>query len=301
MSWNSVGYLIKQGIKNTFRNSVMSLASVGVLFSCLLLIGVSVLLSLNIDNIISEIEHQNELVVFLDENVSDDEVDDISFFLSNVDYVETFEFVNKDEALDNYIDSIGSDPELFETLKDDNPLLDTFVVVLSDLSEIDDFVGSLEELEGVEKVNAPLEVAKMIVNIKNVVHIAGISIVSVLFLVALVIISNTIKITIYSRRKEINIMKFVGASDFFIKLPFVVEGVFIGTVSAILSYLTLWVSYDYLVSKIADVNLQWVVSLYNNLIPFSKYSFYIFSGFLLVGSLIGVIGSCVFTKKYLRV
>ncbi len=294
-------YLVKQGVKNALNNGVMSLASVGVLFSCLLLIGVSVLFSLNVDNIISEIEHQNEIVVFLDEDVTEDEIERVFDFLSSVAFVDTHEFINKDEALDNYINTVGGNAELFETLKDDNPLCDTFVVVLSDLSKMDDFIASVEKLNGVEKVNAPVEVAKMIVSIKSVVHVAGMAIVLVLFLVALVIISNTIKLTIYSRRKEINIMKFVGASDLFIKLPFVIEGVFIGVVSAILSYIVLWVGYSYLISKMSSINLQWVINLHNNVICFSDYSLHILFGFLLIGSLVGILGSSFFTRKYLRV
>lgn len=300
---NSMIYLIKQGIKNTYRNSVMSLACIGVLFSCLMLIGFSVLLSLNLDNVISDIEQQNEVIIFLSDNCSDEEVNEISELLEGLPYISTFEFVNKDEALEKHIRFINlkNSENIFESLKEDNPLPDTFNVVLSDLSEMESFIDEIEDLDVVEQVNAPLEIAKMIVSIKNVLHIAGIVIVFILFLVSLVIISNTIKLTIYNRRKEINIMKFVGASDFFIKLPFIVEGISIGLISAISAYLSLWYGYNYLISKMSDIKLQWIINLYNNIVPFSVYNMYILSFFLGVSLFIGIMGSSFFVKKYLKV
>lgn len=298
---SSIGYLIKQGLKSTLKNSVMSFASIGVLLSCLLLIGMSVLFSLNINKVISDIERQNEIVVFLDDDVSEEQINDISEFLSELDVVETFDFINKNDALEKHIKFIGADSSLFDSLQEDNPLPDTYNVVLSDLSEIETCVKKIELLDGVNKVNAPVEVSKMIVSIKHAISIASVVIVAILLLVSLVIISNTIKLTIYSRRKEINIMKFVGASDFFIKLPFIVEGMFIGVTSAILAYVTLWIGYSYLVSKMTTINLQWVINLHNSMIPFYDYNLYILSGFLFIGVFIGIIGSSVFARKYLRV
>ncbi|MBP0979679.1 MAG: permease-like cell division protein FtsX [Oscillospiraceae bacterium] len=298
---NSIGYLIRQGIRNTINNGVMSLASVGVLFSCLLLIGSSVLVSLNLNNIISDIEHQNEIVVFLNDDISEEQTDNISEFLSNKDFIDVFEFITKDEALEKHINITGNNKSLFESLKDDNPLPDTYNIVLSDLSEIEDFIEELENFDGVEKVNAPVEVANMIVSIKHTIGIAGIVVVFVLLLVSLVIISNTIKLTIYNRKKEINIMKFVGASDIFIKLPFVVEGIFIGLMSAVLSYLVLWQGYNYLILKMSEVDLQWVSNIYNNIILFKDYNLYILAGFSVVGLFIGLLGSSFFVRKYLKV
>ena len=296
---NSIAYLIKQGFKNTIRNGVMSLASIGVLFSCLLLIGTSVLISLNLNNVISDIERQNELVVFL--YVNEEQIDEINDMLANFDFIDTFEFVDKDEALEKHINMTGADRALFESLKDDNPLPDTYNIVLSDLSKMSNLISKLESTDCVEKVNAPVEIAKMIVSIKHTINISGVIIVSILFLVSLVIISNTIKLTIYSRRKEINIMKFVGASDLFIQLPFIVEGTTIGMISAVLSHLTLWFSYNYLISKMSTIKLQWVINLYNNMISFSEYNLCILAGFLGIGFFIGMIGSLFFVKKYLRV
>ena len=301
MNMNSIGYLIKQGVRNVFKNSIMSLASIGVLFSCLLLIGAASLLSLNLNQVISSIEHQNELVVFLNEDVSEYQIDDISQFLNNLNAIDTVEFIDKDEALKNYIETTGNDSTLYDSLKNDNPLPNTYNVVLSDLSVLDKYVSQIQSLDGVEKVNAPIEIAKMIVSIKHTINIAGVVIVGILFAVALVIISNTIKLTIYSRRKEINIMKFVGASDFFIKLPFIVEGILIGVISAFLSHIVLWFSYNYLVSKMAEINMQWIINLHNNMISFSSYNLIILGCFVSIGAFIGILGSSFFVRKYLRV
>lgn len=301
MNMNSIGYLIKQGVKNVFKNSIMSLASIGVLFSCLLLIGAASLLSLNLNQVISSIEHQNELVVFLNEDVSEYQIDNISQFLNNLKAIDTVEFIDKDEALKNYIETTGNDSTLYDSLKNDNPLPNTYNVVLSDLSILDKYVSQIESLDGVEKVNAPIEIAKMIVSIKHAINIAGVVIVGILFSVALVIISNTIKLTIYSRRKEINIMKFVGASDFFIKLPFVVEGILIGIISAFLSHIVLWFSYNYLVSKMSEINMQWIINLHNNMISFSSYNLIILGCFVTIGAFIGILGSSFFVRKYLKV
>lgn len=298
---NSIGYLIKQGIKNIIINGVMSLACIGVLFSCLLLIGSSVLLTLNLNNIVADVENQNEIVIFLDDNASEFQIENISKFLNDNDVVDVFDFINKDEALKKHIEITGNNESLFESLKDDNPLPDTYNIVLKDLSEIDDFIDDLSNLDGVEKVNAPVEVAKMIVSIKNIVNMSGIAIVCVLLFVSLIIISNTIKLTIYNRKKEINIMKFVGASDFFIKLPFLVEALSIGFLSAILAYCVLWQGYDYLISKISEIDLQWIKSIYSNVILFKDYNLYILAGFLSIGLFVGAVGSLFFVKKYVKV
>jgi cell division transport system permease protein len=301
MRLNNLGYLMKQGCRNFWNNKLMSFASIGVLLSCLILMGAAGMFSVNMNKIASQIEKQNEIVVFLDDDVSEEQIADISSFLGDHENVELFKYVSKDEALQNQIDSMDDGQALFEGLRDDNPLPDTYSVVLKDLATIDRIIDEIRDLDGVCKVNAPIEIAKMIVSIKHTINIAGVVMVGILLLVSMVIISNTVKITIFSRRKEINIMKFVGATDLFIKTPFLVEGLLIGITAALISHGVVWASYDYLISLMENVDLEWVKNLHNNIIPFAEYNFYVLAGFLGVGCFVGLLGSTVFVRKYLRV
>ena len=240
MKGSSFTYLIKEGARNIWVNRMMSLASIGILVSCMLLIGSAILLSINLNGMVSYVENQNEMVAFLEDSADDITVSAVKAALDKNSNVDSFSFVSREEALERYSEIVPD--SLLENLEQDKeevfPL--SFRITLKDLSLIDETTAQIESIPGIMRVNAPTNVAETVTGIKRAVYICGSGIVIIFLAVTLIIIANTIKVTVFNRRKEINIMKFVGATDLFIRMPFVVEGVLLGVISACLAYLILW-------------------------------------------------------------
>ncbi len=296
-------YLVGQGARNLWKNRLMSIASVGVLISCMLLIGAAVLASVNINSVMGYLEDQSEAVVFLNDDLSDEQVESARKSILGSGNVVTITFVSKEEALKEMMESIGDDGVLFEAYSEDgsNNLPDTFRITLDDVSKLSGTIVYLQNLEGVNSVSAPTEVAETITGLKKIVAIGGLVVVTILVAVSLMIIGNTIKITVFSRRKEINIMKYVGATDTFIRLPFLVEGVMLGLVSAALAYALLYFGYGYLAQWIESNQNDWLAMIVTSLVPFSSVSTALLRGFLIGGVGIGLAGGALFLSKHLKV
>ena len=220
MKGSSFSYLIKEGARNIWVNRMMSLASIGILVSCMLLIGSAILLSINLNGMVSYVENQNEMVAFLEDSADGVTVSAVEAALNSNDNVDSFAFVSREEALERYSEIVPD--SLLENLEQDKeevfPL--SFRITLKDLSLIDETTAQIESIPGIMRVNAPTNVAETVTGIKRAVYICGSGIVIILLAVTLIIIANTIKVTVFNRRKEINIMKFVGATDRFIRMPF---------------------------------------------------------------------------------
>ena len=217
---------------------------------------------------------------------------------SNVD---SFSFVSREEALERYSEIVPD--SLLENLEQDKeevfPL--SFRITLKDLSLIDETTAQIESIPGIMRVNAPTNVAETVTGIKRAVYICGSGIVIILLAVTLIIIANTIKVTVFNRRKEINIMKFVGATDLFIRMPFVVEGVLLGVISACLAYLILWGGYTYLMNYVQTQAATTLSAFLKNLVPFSQVAKQLLASFAVGGVAIGVFGSMIFVRKHLKV
>ncbi len=300
MKTSSFKYLFKEGMKSIWKNRVMSFASIGVLVACMLLIGIAILFTMNINSIVGYVEEQNEVVLIL-EDVDDSRISEIETTLNNMDNVFDVRFISKEEGLIDQSEWMGGDEELLEWLEEDNPLPDTFRLRVRDLSLLEATQNQLAALEGVEQVQAPQDVAQAVTGIKSVVYVGGIVIVGVLFVVSLLIIANTIKITVFNRRKEINIMKFVGATDGFIRMPFLIEGIMIGLISSLLSFGLLWALYSLLANKIMESTDSWISAIAPNILSFGDVWASILVIFLIIGVGIGTLGSMVFVRKHLKV
>ncbi|MEG0456933.1 MAG: permease-like cell division protein FtsX, partial [Oscillospiraceae bacterium] len=244
MNTNSLSYLVKESFKSVWKNRLMSFASIGVLTACLILIGGCYLISENINHIVDSATQQNEIIAFINDFSQEEKdakttktIDEIKA-LANVSSVE---YISKEQALNEQIEKLG--PELHEGLEGDNPYPAYCIIKISDLNKIDETVSSLQSIEDIYKVNSSSKVAQLLISVKNTVQIIGMVTFTILVLVALVIISNTVRLTVFSRRKEINIMKYVGATNSFIRTPFIAEGFIIGIVSAIVAYLVIWGGY----------------------------------------------------------
>ena len=298
---NSFFYLVKQGFKNLWNNRLMSLASVGVLDSCMLLIGAAALLSVNVSSIVDAVEDQSEAVVYLDENLDSASVENVRAGIISSGKVSTIEFISKEDALFSMMESLGDDGILFEAYQKDNNLPDSFRITFTDVSDLKDTVYYLESIEGVYSVSALTEVAEVITGIKNMAYIGGTIIIGLLIAVSLMIIGNTIKITVFSRRREVNIMKYVGATNGFIRLPFIVEGVSLGIFSGALSYGIIYFAYDYIVNWVSSQTASWFGKVVSELVPFSEISSYLLLGFIGGGAFIGLFGCVAFIGKHLKV
>ena len=301
MKGSSFSYLIKEGARNIWVNRMMSLASIGILVSCMLLIGSAILLSINLNGMVSYVENQNEMVAFLEDSADDVTVSAVEAALNSNDNVDSFAFVSREEALERYSEIVPD--SLLENLEQDKeevfPL--SFRITLKDLSLIDETTAQIESIPGIMRVNAPTNVAETVTGIKRAVYICGSGIVIILLAVTLIIIANTIKVTVFNRRKEINIMKFVGATDRFIRMPFVVEGILLGVISACIAYLLLWGGYTYLINYVQTQVSATLSAFLKNLVPFSQVAKQLLASFAVGGIAIGVFGSMIFVRKHLKV
>ncbi len=298
---NSFFYLVKQGFKNLWNNRLMSLASIGVLISCMLLIGAAALLSVNVSSIVDAVEDQSEAIVYLEDGLDDAAIEEVRDGLIATGKVATIEFISKEDALLGMMESMGDDGMLFDAYAKENNLPDSFRVTFDDVSDLENTVAHIEALLGVDSVSALTEVAEVITGVKNMAYVGGTIIIGLLIAVSLMIIGNTIKITVFSRRREVNIMKYVGATNGFIRLPFIVEGISLGVVSGALSYGIIYFAYDYLVKWVSSQSATWFSQIVSDLVPFSALSQYLLIGFIGGGAFIGLFGCVAFIGKHLKV
>lgn len=301
MKTSSFGYLIKEGARNIGHNRLMSTASIGVLTACLLLIGSAVLLTVNVNSIVGYVEDQNEAVVFIKDDAAQEDIDAIRDKLNSMANVKGVQYVSKEDALQQQIDLMGEEGELLAGFESDNPFPNSYRLHIDDLSQIDDTLKQIQSLSGVQNISASTDLASTITNIKNAISTFGIMMVSVMTIVSLVIVANTIKVTVYGRRKQISIMKYVGATDFFIRMPFLVEGVLLGLISAILAYLMTWGGYSYLIQWFSTTPSSWLQTAYEHIVPFAQLSWRVLGGYCAAGVMIGAFGSTAYSGKFLKV
>lgn len=299
MRGSSLGYLIRTGVKSVFRNRLMSFAAIGVLVACMILIGAAILFSMNINSIVEFTEEQNEIVVFCDDSLDDQALARVSDDLNATENVIDVVFFSREEAFEYMKERIGAE-NLFEELTADI-YPDAYKVRVKNLGQLEETVAQIEGYDGVIQVNAPTDIADVVVEIKSTVYVAGIGIVAILAVVALVIIANTIKITVFNRRKEINIMKFVGATDSFIRLPFIIEGMMIGLLAAVFAFFIIWGAYDYLITWLEGNQSMLYRQFQDQIVPFNNIALEMLAAFAGAGVFIGVGGSMIFVRKYLRV
>lgn len=293
MKFRSVRYLIKEGIKNICLNRLMSLASIGVLTSCLLMIGIALLFAANINKALGWMEQQNVFVVFVKDGADAEQAAEVGRKIKSIENVQQCEFVSKDEALIAQSNLLGEDSYLMSDLRHDNPLPDLYKVAIKDLKLFDQTINQIKSIENVGSVKSRHDIADKILQIRNLVATIGIWLFALLLIIALFIITNTIKITMFVRRLEINIMKSVGATSGFIRFPFIVEGIVLGFISALVTYGITWYIYrSIIISMIKGMSLSFV--------DFSEVSTIMLIGFIVIGVLIGAFGGFVSIRKYLK-
>lgn len=292
---NSLKYLTREGFRNLWVNRLMSLASITVLMACLIIIGIGSMLYFNLTAVLDNVESQNIVQVYIEDGTNELDTSEVGVKIKNMPNVGECEFVPKEDAFDKLVENMGSDSALFKGFKE-SPLPDAYRVTIKDLNLFEQTVKELNELEHVEIVRENSELASKLVAVRKAVTIASIGIVTMLFLVALFIISNTIRITMFSRKLEINIMKAVGATNGFIRWPFMIEGVLLGLIASVISLFLLWGIYELVCYVFADVTAMLNITL----VPFVKYIWILLVAFTFIGVFTGTVGSMFSMNKYLR-
>lgn len=295
MKGTSLKYLTHEGFRNVWVNRLMSLASVTVLMACLIIMGAGIMIYFNINNVVDKVQSQNVVMVYVADDASEDETTQIGTSLKGISNVESCEFVPKEVAFQEQIQSMGGDAALFEGF-DEIPLPDAYKVTVKDLSQFENTVSQIKQINKVDSVRENSDLASKLLSLRHAVSIVSVGLVIMLFLVALFIISNTIRITMFSRKLEISIMKAVGATNWFIRWPFMIEGMILGTISGIVSLGVLWGLY-----AVAEKVFAQTLSLIGfSLVPFSEYWWQILLVFVAIGLFTGGFGSFVSMAKYLK-
>ena len=287
-------FLLGQGIKNIFTHGFMSFASVAVITACLFIMGCFSLITLNIDNMIAEMQSQNRVIAYVDEALSEDEARALESKVSKVANIETCEFVTREEAMTSF--ESDYDADLFENI-DSSVFRHRYVLSLTDLSLMQETKADLEGIDGIADVRAHLDYAEKFVTLRNIVSIVSVILVVTLIVVSLFIMTNTIKLATFTRREEIAIMRMVGATNGFIRLPFVVEGLVLGALGGAVAYGLVALVYHLATQKLlAAMAFGFVV-----LVPFSTVALPLLGVFLGVGILVGVLGGVSAIRNYLKV
>lgn len=300
MNINSLKYLFFEGLKNVVKNKLMALASVGVLTACLIVVGCSVLLTGNMNNMVTYIGEQSTMVVFLKDEVDQADVDRLTASLKENNSVKEANYISKEQALLNYSKRMNSDSAI-KTLSEENVLPASINVHISDMSDLDNLVEISKSSSAVENVVVPTNVTNVIKELGKTVGWFGTAIVLALILVSIVIISNTIRATVFARRREIAIMKQVGATDNFVRFPFLVEGMTIGFISAVIAFILICAGYQTVMVILTESSSAFLKSMFSSLMQFSSIGWIMALGFLVSGILAGVIGSLISLRKYLSV
>lgn len=279
----------------------MGMASVCVLMVSLLLVGVCVLFVMNVEILLGSIENKNEIVVFLKDDVTDDKIPEIEQTLKSMNNIGSAVYYSKEDALDNYVKQMKGYEKIFESLKDDNPLPDSFNVRIIDTSELTKTVDQITALSFTQSVKAPTDFIKILNKLKRVVSVISISVLAALITVSLIMISNTTRASVYARRREINIMKYVGATNTFIRIPFFFEGLFTGFISGVGASVITYFGYTKLMNVITyDIGL-WNGIGVSEPLPFEQVRVFVIALYLCIGAVIGALGSVSSTTKHLQV
>ncbi|MGI6030673.1 MAG: permease-like cell division protein FtsX [Eubacteriales bacterium] len=289
-----LGYLLKEGVRNIWKNSFMTFASVGILMACLLLMGTFVLVSENINYMIEGLADDNEIALFIEDSVSREDALAMQEDIEAIDNVATVTFLSKEDAWEQWLEK-QDNAEAYSEAIESSPLRDEYIITLNDISQMYATVEQLNQLPGVGDIRYREDVAQNLVKLKNMVGIVALVFLIVLVSISVFIISNTIKLGMFARRKEISIMKYVGATNAFIRLPFFVEGIIIGAVGGGLAYALQWYIYTYLVEKVV-VGIDLI-----NLVDFQVYAQPLLLAFMGAGLLVGLVSSIVSIRKYLNV
>ena len=296
MRFNKFTYLMKEGIRGIFLHGFMSFAAVCVTVACLLIVGLFSSLLYNLNIMVEDLNETNEVIAYVDETLSDAEARSIGSNINRIANVQESNFIHREEALKDFIAKYDN-PEYFTGLESDT-LEHRYSIILVDNRDLTETVKALEAIPGIADVEAANELAEGFTTLQDVLKIVSLLVIGILLIISLLIISNTVKLAMYDRRDEIAIMKMVGATNSFIRLPFVVEGFTLGMLGAGIAFGIEWALYDTLVGKISQMG---VAKNFLQFVDFTELLWPMIGTFAFAGLFVGVVGSWTSIRKFLDV
>ena len=296
MKLNRLGYLIKEGFLSIFTHGFMSFACVMVIVACLLIMGIFTVLAYVVDLNIDEFEQKNQILAFVDETLSEDEAREIEKRLAAIDNVKEVEFISRETAMKNFIAERSDESDQYSDLTP-SVFRNRYVIYLDDISMMDLTDDAVKAVNGIADTSASRELSRWFIAFRNVVTIVSVVLIVILFVVSVFIMQNTIKLATFSRREEIGIMKMVGASNSFIRCPFVVEGLILGLLGGVIAFFALWGIYQLASEKILSGMIGSIL-----VIPgFETMMYPILIIYLAIGFVVGTFGSNIAIRNYLKV
>ncbi len=287
-------YFMSEASKNVFSNGWMSLASIFTVLASLLVFGFFLVLTVNLNYIASQLEGDYEIILIVDETYNKEQVKSLGEKIKAIENVKDLTLDTKESRLAEWKEELGA--ELLEGYEEDNPLRDWYMLTLEDLSQADATIESIEGLDGIAKIVRNQDTIDKLVTMTNYLGHVSVWVMIALALVSVFIISNTIKLTVFTRSKEINIMKFVGATDWFIRWPFIIEGIIIGLIGAIISFIVVAYGYQGILGLIGALDISFV-----KFKPFSSVVLPLIGAFIGLGVILGGLGSLISVRKHLKV
>lgn len=301
MRASGIRYLIGTGVENIWKNRMMAFASFCVLLISLLLVGLSVLVSLNISSMIGGVENKNEIIIYLKDETTDMEISEFYGELVRMDNIAEAKFYSREDAFEDMKDKMNNYEMVFDSLGDDNPLVDAYRVRVKDISIIEDTLASINTLDHIESIRAPMDFVNILKEFRHILTmICGVIIIA-LIIISIVIIANTTKASVFARRAEIQIMKYVGATNSFIRIPFFVEGMITGLFAGGGALAITWVGYDALVELLTHGTNVTAVFGMTSILQFEDVAVPVIASYLIAGTFFGALGTVVSTRKHLNV
>ena len=298
MNLSKVRYSVSQAKKNVIRNGLMSVASLFTISCCLLILGLFTILTLNVNSFTEQMKDQCEIQLFINKGTDEARVSQMADEILTFPNVKEVEFYSRKDLYDYAMNDVfeGREELIGDYTEEDNPFSDSYKITLQDISKTEQTVTELEKLTDVSHIENKQDITNIVISASNAVKNLSMIVMLILLLISIVIISNTVRLTVFNRRKEINIMKYIGATDRFIRIPFIIEGVMIGFIGAILSFALISWGYIVIYQKFAKASFDVV-----KLIPYINIAPALGIIFLVFGCLIGIVGSAISMRKYLKV
>ncbi len=290
---------IKQGLQGLWRNRGMGVASITSISAVLMILGIILILILSINNFVYDTTSKFDTIqIFLEDDLSEDSLTEIEDQVKKNEGVVSIMFQSKSQALDQFKKDFGDDAYLLDGLEENNPLPNSYIIQLEGIKDAENVVNLLKTLDGIEKVKYDKDVIDKLITIADYIRFGGVIVIAVLVFVSVFLISNTIKLTVASRRREINIMKYVGATNNYIRGPFIIEGVMFGLLGAVISIFMVYYGYEYFFDLVNDR----LYTLFSVFLVAPKMIFTdIAIMFSAIGIGIGALGSLVSLKRFLNV
>ena len=301
MKLSGFKYLTNQGVENIWKNKMMAFATFCVLLISLLLVGIAGLFYLNLNSMILGLGNQNEIAVYLDPSLSQQDVDSFAGKLSSLDNVDTIEYISKEEAYERMKNQISDGRAIFDYIDGYEFMPDGFSVTVINNDTIEDTTAEISAIAGVQSASSSPQVAEFLRELRRVVTIIAVAIIAALVVVSMIMISNTTKASVFARREEIQIMKYVGATNSFIRFPFFIEGMVTGFFAGAGAFFITWAVYRAVYRILTEQGMLMNAFGISSIIPFKDIRLPLAAAYLLAGALLGAIGSVVSTKRHIDV